>query len=150
MCAEPIVVLKDVYRDYPMGQAVVKALDGVHLEVGSGEFAALVGSFGSGKSTFLNLIAGIHEPTACQVIVVGRDLGGLSEQALPEQRGRTVGIVFQAFNLIPAWTAVENMALLLVYVVIHSAERKRRARELLSTLGLRSWLHHRPGELSGW
>lgn len=84
-----------------MGQGVVKALSGVRLGVGSGEFAALVGSFGSGKSTFLNLIAGIHEPTACQVILVGRDLGGLSEQALPEERGRTVGIVFSGLQSHP-------------------------------------------------
>ncbi len=149
MYADQIVVLRNVCRHYRMGQAVVKALDGVCLEVRGGEFVAVVGSSGSGKSTLLNLIAGIDRPTAGQVIVAGHDLGGLSERALAEHRKRTVGMVFQAFNLIPALTAAENVALPLVFAGVHPAARKKQARELLSALGLGARLDHRPGELSG-
>ncbi|MCR4437880.1 MAG: ABC transporter ATP-binding protein [bacterium] len=149
MESESIVVLKRVCRFYRMGQAVVKAVDCVSMEVRRGEFVAVVGSSGSGKTTLLNLIAGLDRPTSGQIIVGGRDLALLPERALAEHRKRVVGMVFQAFNLIPAFTAEENVALPLIFAGAPPLPRRQRARELLGALGLGERLHHRPGELSG-
>ncbi|MBC7187664.1 MAG: ABC transporter ATP-binding protein [Calditrichaeota bacterium] len=149
MESEPVVVLRDVCRFYRMGHAVVKALDRVSMAVRRGEFLAVVGSSGSGKTTLLNLIAGLDRPTSGQVMVGGRDLTHLPERALAEHRKRMVGMVFQAFNLIPAFTAEENVALPLIFSGMPPLQRRQRARELLGTLGLAERLQHRPGQLSG-
>ncbi len=136
-------------RHYQMGATLIRAVDGVDLEVQRGEFLALLGSSGSGKSTLLNLIAGLDRPTAGVVEVGGRDLARLSSQDLAVYRRQTVGMVFQAFNLIPSMTIEENVELPMRFAEVERGERRQRAMEALERVGLGGRLQHRPVELSG-
>ncbi len=136
-------------RHYRMGEALIRAVDGVSLEIGAGEFVALLGTSGSGKSTLLNLIAGLDRPTAGSVMVEGRDLAQLSSEELARYRRHTVGMVFQAFNLIPSMTLLENVELPMRFAEVEREERARRARQALGQVGLAARVNHRPAELSG-
>jgi len=136
-------------RYYSMGPATIRAVDDVSLEVRAGEFLALLGSSGSGKSTLLNLLAGLDRPTAGTIIVHNRDLSRLSRPELAQHRRQTVGMVFQAFNLLPNMTLEENVELPLRFAEVDRASRRARAREVLGRVGLMDRLEHRPGELSG-
>jgi ABC-type lipoprotein export system ATPase subunit len=140
---------EDVRRHYQMGDSLIRAVDGVSLDVGTGEFVALLGTSGSGKSSLLNLIAGLDRPTSGAVHVQDRDLARLSRQELSKYRLRTVGMVFQSFNLIPSMTVVENVELPLRFAEIDRNQREARAREALERVGLTSRVRHRPTELSG-
>jgi putative ABC transport system ATP-binding protein len=144
-----VVRAEHLRRHYTMGQAVVAALDGVSLEVRGGEFVALLGSSGSGKSTLLNLIAGLDRPTGGTVSVDGRDLGTMNSQDLARHRRETVGMVFQAFNLMPRMTLEENVELPLRLAEVSRSERATRVREALDRVGLAPRRGHRPSELSG-
>ena len=139
----------DLAKHYQMGQAVVRALDGVTLSVARGEFLGLLGTSGSGKSTLLNLIAGLDRPTSGALRVFGRDLAALSRSDLSLHRRRNVGMIFQSFNLIPTMTGLENVALALMFAGVARAERDRRSRHLLDEVGLGGRQAHRPKELSG-
>jgi len=132
-----------------MGESVIRAVDGVSLSVPSGEFVALLGSSGSGKSSMLNLIAGLDRPTSGSVIVQDRDLAALSREELAKYRLHIVGMVFQSFNLIPSMTVAENVELPLRFAEVERSRRDSMAREALERVGLRARLHHRPSELSG-
>jgi putative ABC transport system ATP-binding protein len=143
------VETRDLAKHYTMGQAVVRALDGVTLTVTRGEFVGLLGTSGSGKSTLLNLIAGLDRPTSGVVKVFDRSLAGLSRQELSLHRRKNVGMIFQSFNLIPTMTAAENVALAMMFAGVPRAQRERRARELLEQVGLGGRPLHRPSELSG-
>jgi putative ABC transport system ATP-binding protein len=143
------VETQDLAKHYTMGQAVVRALDGVTLSVTRGEFVGLLGTSGSGKSTLLNLIAGLDRPTSGIVKVFDRSLAGLSRQELSLHRRKNVGMIFQSFNLIPTMTAAENVALAMMFAGVPRAQRERRARELLEQVGLGGRQLHRPSELSG-
>jgi putative ABC transport system ATP-binding protein len=138
-----------VYRHYRMGNAIVRAVDGVDLDVLPGEFIALLGSSGSGKSTLLNLIAGLDHPTGGSIAVQGKDLARMSAERLARHRRETVGIVFQAFNLIGSMTLLENVELPLRFAEVDREVREQRAREALVRVGLDERLQHRPAELSG-
>jgi putative ABC transport system ATP-binding protein len=140
---------ENVCRHYAMGPAVIRAVDGVSLEIARGEFVALLGWSGSGKSTLLNLIAGLDRPTSGAVIVQGRNLAGMSSEELARYRRHTVGMVFQAFNLIPTMTLEENVELPARFAEAERAERMTRVREALERVGLAARSHHRPSELSG-
>jgi putative ABC transport system ATP-binding protein len=140
---------EDLRRHYAMGQSVVAALDGVSLEVRAGEFVALLGSSGSGKSTLLNLIAGLDRPTSGSIFVNGRELGAMSSEDLARHRRTTVGMVFQAFNLMPRMTLEENVELPLRLAEVDRTERAGRVREALERVGLAARRTHRPSELSG-
>jgi putative ABC transport system ATP-binding protein len=140
---------ENVCRHYAMGPAVIRAVDGVSLEIARGEFVALLGWSGSGKSTLLNLIAGLDRPTSGAVIVHGRNLAGMSSEELARYRRHTVGMVFQAFNLIPTMTLEENVELPARFAEAERAERMTRVREALERVGLAARSHHRPSELSG-
>jgi putative ABC transport system ATP-binding protein len=136
-------------RTYEVGETTIDALRGVNLEVPRGQFVALVGPSGSGKSTFLNLVGGLDRPTEGELWVDGVELSASKEKALTEHRRRRVGFVFQSFNLLPRLTALENVALPLMFVATPERERLDRARALLVRVGLEDRLAHRPTQLSG-
>lgn len=136
-------------RHYRMGETLIRAVDGVSVQVNSGEFVALLGSSGSGKSSVLNLIAGLDRPSAGRVVVQDRDLAKLSREELAKYRLQVVGMVFQSFNLIPSMTLAENVELPLRFAEVERSQRRIRAREALERVGLRARMNHRPSELSG-
>ena len=136
-------------RHYTMGEAQIRAVDGISLHVAAGEFVALLGSSGSGKSSLLNLIAGLDRPTSGTVSVQGKDLAALSREELAKYRLRTVGMVFQSFNLIPSMTLLENVELPMRFAEVDRPQRGLRAAEALKRVGLSARAHHRPTELSG-
>jgi ABC-type lipoprotein export system ATPase subunit len=132
-----------------MGTSLIRAVDGISFSAQGGEFIALLGSSGSGKSSLLNLIAGLDRPTSGDVQVDGRSLAELSSEELARYRRHSVGIVFQAFNLVPSMTVAENVELPLRLAETERSERAGRVREALDRVGLSQRLEHRPGELSG-
>ena len=132
-----------------MGETLIRAVDGVSLELPAGEFAALLGSSGSGKSSMLNLIAGLDRPTSGSVVVHGRDLAKLSREELAKYRLHVVGMVFQSFNLIASMTLAENVELPLRFAEVDRSRRHALVQEALERVGLRARMHHRPSELSG-
>lgn len=140
---------ENLCRHYRMGETVIHAVDGVSLQVGAGEFVALLGSSGSGKSSVLNLVAGLDRPTSGSVIVGDRDLAKLSREELAKYRLHVVGMVFQSFNLIGSMTLAENVELPLRFAEVDRSQRQNQAREALERVGLRARTDHRPGELSG-
>jgi ABC-type lipoprotein export system ATPase subunit len=140
---------ENLCRHYRMGETLIRAVDGVSLEVCAGEFVALLGSSGSGKSSVLNLIAGLDRPTSGSVVVQDRDLAKLSREELAKYRLHVVGMVFQSFNLIPSMTVAENVELPLRFAEVDRSKRQSLAREALERVGLRARMDHRPSELSG-
>jgi putative ABC transport system ATP-binding protein len=144
-----IVRATDVARVYPTGAAAVSALDGVTLEVRRGEFLAVMGPSGSGKSTLLNILAGLERPTRGAIVVDGADLSAMNEVALASYRREKVGMIFQAFNLLPRYRVVENVALPLLFAGVPLDERLERARAVLDRLGMGPRADHRPSQLSG-
>jgi len=132
-----------------MGGTTIRAVDGVTLDIQSGEFVALLGASGSGKSSLLNLIAGLDSPTSGQVVSGGKDLARLSRQQLAKYRRHTVGMVFQSFNLIPSMTVLENVELPLRFAEVERSQRAGMAGTALGRVGLGGRLSHRPIELSG-
>jgi len=140
---------EQVSRHYEMGATVIRAVDEVTLEIRAGEFVALLGSSGSGKSTLLNLMAGLDRPTGGAIFANGRNLSGLSSLELARYRSRTVGMVFQSFNLLPRMTLEENVELPLRLAEVDRGERGARVQEALERVRLEKRLTHRPSELSG-
>src|ERR1700688_1729586 len=145
----PAIRAEQLCRHYRMGETLIRAVDGVSLQVRSGEFIALLGSSGSGKSSVLNLIAGLDRPTSGSVIVQDRDLSKLSREELAKYRLRVVGMVFQSFNLIASMTLAENVELPLRFAEVDRGQRDSLAREALERVGLQARMNHRPSELSG-
>jgi putative ABC transport system ATP-binding protein len=138
-----------VARHYLMGETVVRAVDDVTLTVKSGEFVALLGSSGSGKSTLLNLTAGLDRPTSGAIFAHDRNLAEMTSQELAQHRSHTIGIVFQAFNLLPRMTLEENVELPLRLAEVDRGERTARVHEAVERVRLTARLTHRPSELSG-
>ena len=136
-------------RSFEVGETTVEALRCINLEVTGGQFVALVGPSGSGKSTLLNLVGGLDRPTDGQLWIDGVELSASKEKALTAHRRSRVGFVFQSFNLLPRLTAVENVALPLMFVGVDERERIERAEQLLAQVGLSDRLDHRPTQLSG-
>src|SRR5579863_5866251 len=145
----PAIHAEQLCRHYRMGETVIRAVDGVNLSVRGGEFVALLGSSGSGKSSVLNLIAGLDRPTSGTVTVQERDLAQLSREELSRYRLHTVGMVFQSFNLIASMTLGENVELPMRFAEVDRGKRDSLAREALARVGLEARMNHRPSELSG-
>ncbi len=143
------VRLVDLVKTYGRSAAPVHALRGVSLEVGRGERVALLGKSGSGKSTLLNLLGGLDRPTSGTILVEGNDLARLSSRRLAQYRLKTVGMIFQSFNLIPSRSAWDNVALPLIFAGLSRRQRREAARRALERVGLGHRLSHRPVELSG-
>jgi putative ABC transport system ATP-binding protein len=139
----------DLRKHYQMGATTVRALDGVSIAVQQGEFVGLLGTSGSGKSTLLNLIAGLDRPTSGALRIFDQDLAKLSRDDLSVHRRRTVGIIFQSFNLVSTMSAAENVALAMMFAGVPRGERDARATSLLESIGLGGRQRHRPRELSG-
>jgi putative ABC transport system ATP-binding protein len=140
---------ENLCRHYHMGETLIRAVDGISLEIRTGEFAALLGSSGSGKSSILNLIAGLDRPTSGSVVVQGRDLAGMSREELSNHRLRVVGMVFQSFNLVASMTLFENVELPLRFAEVERGKRETLVQDALRRVGLQARMHHRPSELSG-
>jgi ABC-type lipoprotein export system ATPase subunit len=145
----PAVRMVDLCRHYRMGETLIRAVDGVSLQVRAGEFLALLGSSGSGKSSLLNLIAGLDRPTSGAVIVEDRNLAQLSREDLAKHRLRTVGMVFQSFNLVSRMTLAENVELPLRFAEVDRNQRQALTQQALERVGLGARATHRPSELSG-
>jgi putative ABC transport system ATP-binding protein len=138
-----------VSRSYQMGDALVRAVDDVSIAIRGKEFVALLGSSGSGKSTLLNLIAGLDRPTSGAIFAHGRNLAEMSSEDLAQHRSHTIGMVFQAFNLLPRMTLEENVELPLRLAEVERNDRAGRVREAVERVRLAARLTHRPSELSG-
>ena len=144
----PVVEAVDLKKTYMLGKIPVEALRGVNLKVESGDFLAVLGPSGSGKSTLLNLIGALDKPTAGKLLIDDVDVSTLSDNRLADLRLR-IGFVFQFFNLIPRFTARYNVELSMSIMGRSKAERRKRAEELLETVGLKDRINHKPAELSG-
>lgn len=144
-----ILEMRDICKDYPMGKSVAHILKNVNLDVEEGEYLAIMGPSGSGKTTLMNLIGCLDVPTSGSYLLGGRDVTTCNNKQLAEVRNKELGFVFQSFNLLPKLTAVENVALPLLYGGVKKAERLERARAALETVGLSDRVDHRPDQLSG-
>jgi putative ABC transport system ATP-binding protein len=149
IASEPIIKLEDVSRIYDTGKVQVPALLDVDLEVADGEFLAIVGPSGSGKSTMMNILGCLDRPTSGRYVLDGQPVDELSDDGLAFVRSRSIGFVFQSYNLLPRTSALENVAAPLMYQGIPRKERFDRAQVVLERLGLGDRLHHIPSELSG-
>jgi putative ABC transport system ATP-binding protein len=145
----PLLEANNVTREYPMGSETVRALNGVSVAIEPGEFVAILGTSGSGKSTLLNLFGGLDHPTSGDIRFNGHSLAPLSSREMSRYRLRSIGMIFQSFNLIPTMTARQNVALALAFAGMKQSERQQRSQELLERVGLGARVDHRPSELSG-
>ena len=146
---QPLICARSLRKTYHVGDQVVHALDGLDLDIGTNEYVALMGPSGSGKSTLMNMLGCLDSPTSGTYTLNGQDVSRLADDALADIRNREIGFVFQTFNLLPRYTALENVALPMVYAGFSKAERMGRAREVLAQVGLGDRMDHRPNELSG-
>ena len=144
-----VIKIRSITRDFPLGQEVVKVLKGIDLDIDKGEYVALMGPSGSGKSTLMNLLGCLDTPTSGHYALNGIDVSSMSDDELAEIRNKEIGFVFQTFNLLPRSTALENVALPLVYAGLSKEERLARAAEVLEQVGLADRMDHRPNQLSG-
>jgi putative ABC transport system ATP-binding protein len=147
--ASPLIEVVDLEKDYPTGAGVFKALRGVSLGIAEGEFVAIMGASGSGKSTFMNLLGCLDRPTRGVYRLSGQEVSSLSSDQLAALRNREIGFVFQGFNLLPKLSALDNVALPLMYAGMGREARRRQAQAVLERVGLGERSHHTPMQLSG-
>ncbi len=146
---ESVIVIQGITKFYQVGTQVVKALRGVDLQINKGEYVAIMGPSGSGKSTLMNVIGALDSPTAGKYILNGNDVSHLSDDQLADIRNKEIGFVFQTFNLLPRYSAIENTMLPLIYAGVSKHERLKRGEEVIKKVGLEDRALHKPNELSG-
>ncbi|RWX02552.1 ABC transporter ATP-binding protein [Flavobacterium cerinum] len=147
--SQPIIEIKGITRDFPLGSEIVKVLKGIDLTINKGEYVALMGPSGSGKSTLMNLLGCLDTPTSGSYILNGKDVSKMSDDELAGIRNKEIGFVFQTFNLLPRTTALDNVALPMVYAGYSKTERNARATKVLTQVGLEDRMDHKPNQLSG-
>lgn len=146
---KPIILLKDVCKNYKMGDTIVKAICSINLAIYPGEFVAIQGPSGSGKSTMVNMVGCLDTPSSGKIFLSGNDISKMTESELAQIRGKKIGFVFQNFNLINTLTAFENVMLPMTFQDVPFEERYKRTKKLLETFGLGERMNHKPTELSG-
>lgn len=144
-----VIKIRNITRDFPLGNEVVKVLKGIDLDIERGEYVALMGPSGSGKSTLMNLLGCLDTPTSGRYELNGRDVSHMTDDELAEIRNKEIGFVFQTFNLLPRTTALENVALPMIYAGASKSERTERAKQVLTDVGLADRMDHKPNQLSG-
>ena len=144
-----VIQIKNIKRDFQLGQETVKVLKGIDLNIRKGDYVALMGPSGSGKSTLMNLLRCLDTPTSGSYILSGKDVSQLSDDELAEIRNKEIGFVFQTFNLLPRTTALDNVALPMIYAGKSKKDRDARATEVLKNVGLGDRMDHKPNQLSG-
>lgn len=149
MSTPSIIHLEDIHKSYFMGRQAINVLKGISLDIFKNEYVALMGPSGSGKSTLMNILGCLDSPTSGTYILNGHDVSKMEDNALAEVRNKEIGFVFQQFNLLPRLSAVENVALPLVYAGITKKQRAEMAMEVIKKVGLEERSHHKPNELSG-
>jgi putative ABC transport system ATP-binding protein len=145
----PIIDIKGITRDFQLGSETVNVLKGIDLVINKGEYVALMGPSGSGKSTLMNILGCLDTPTSGSYILNGKQVSEMHDDELAEIRNKEIGFVFQTFNLMPRTTALDNVALPMVYAGFSKEERNNRATEVLSQVGLADRMDHKPNQLSG-
>ncbi|MCO4749614.1 MAG: ABC transporter ATP-binding protein [Schleiferiaceae bacterium] len=146
---KPVIQLRNIVRNFPLGSQTVYVLKDIDLDIMEGEYVALMGPSGSGKSTLMNLLGCLDTPTSGSYNLANNDVSDMTDDQLADIRNREIGFVFQTFNLIPRQTALQNVALPLVYAGIGKADRLQRAAEVLADVGLDDRMDHQPNQLSG-
>lgn len=147
--SEPIINITGITRDFPLGSEIVKVLKGIDLTINKGEYVALMGPSGSGKSTLMNILGCLDTPTSGRYVLNGKDVSQMSDDELAGIRNKEIGFVFQTFNLLPRTTALDNVALPMVYAGYKKPERNERATTVLTQVGLADRMDHKPNQLSG-
>ncbi|MDC1327331.1 ATP-binding cassette domain-containing protein, partial [Ulvibacter sp.] len=138
-----VIKIRNITRDFPLGNEIVKVLKGIDLDIEQGDYVALMGPSGSGKSTLMNLLGCLDTPTSGSYFLSGNDVSNMSDDDLAEIRNKEIGFVFQTFNLLPRTTALENVALPMVYAGVPKGDRKIRAEEVLAEVGLADRMDHK-------
>jgi len=144
-----LINITNIKRDFQLGNEVINVLKGINLNINKGEYVALMGPSGSGKSTLMNLLGCLDTPTSGTYILNGNDVSEMTDDNLAEIRNKEIGFVFQTFNLLPRTTALDNVALPMIYAGYSKSERKERATEVLTQVGLADRMDHEPNQLSG-
>jgi putative ABC transport system ATP-binding protein len=147
--ANPLIKITNIKRDFPLGNEIVYVLKGIDLEINKGEYVALMGPSGSGKSTLMNILGCLDTPTSGTYILNGKYVSEMQDDELAGIRNKEIGFVFQTFNLMPRTTALDNVALPMVYAGHSKSERMERATEVLTQVGLNDRMDHKPNQLSG-
>ncbi|MCD0471267.1 ABC transporter ATP-binding protein [Flavobacterium sp. JAS] len=147
--ADPLIKITDIKRDFVLGNEIVYVLKGIDLKINKGEYVALMGPSGSGKSTLMNLLGCLDTPTSGRYILNGKDVSQMKDDELAGIRNKEIGFVFQTFNLLPRTTALDNVALPMIYAGYSKSERTKRAEEVLNQVNLADRMDHQPNQLSG-
>lgn len=147
--SQPIIEIKGITRDFPLGEEIIHVLKGIDLTINKGEYVALMGPSGSGKSTLMNILGCLDTPTSGSYVLNGKHVSEMHDDELAEIRNKEIGFVFQTFNLMPRTTALDNVALPMVYAGKSKNERSKRATEVLTQVGLQDRMDHKPNQLSG-
>lgn len=147
--AQALIDIKDIKRDFQLGNETINVLKGIDLQINKGEYVALMGPSGSGKSTLMNILGCLDTPTSGTYILNNKDVSQMHDDDLAEIRNKEIGFVFQTFNLLPRTTALDNVALPMIYAGYSKSERNERAKEVLTQVGLSDRMDHQPNQLSG-